>query len=112
VFLVETEWFDRNPIIPNRTDDFAMPVVLDWAVRNVGNCSAAERNTTDFACRSAHSGCFDVDNGDGYRCNCSTGYHGNPYLDDGCIGKHRDTIYRPYKNELFLCLRMLNSSAL
>ncbi|KAM0924433.1 hypothetical protein ACQ4PT_004855 [Festuca glaucescens] len=85
VFLVETEWFDRNPIIPNRTDDFVMPVVLDWAVRNVGNCSAAERNATDFACRGKHSECYNVTNGVGYRCNCSTGYHGNPYLDDGCI---------------------------
>ncbi|KAL6591380.1 hypothetical protein ACP70R_049883 [Stipagrostis hirtigluma subsp. patula] len=85
VFLVEAEWFsysDRAYL--NRTDDFAVPVVLDWAVRNVGNCSAAKRNATDYACRSVNSGCVDSSNGAGYRCNCSKGYEGNPYLDGGC----------------------------
>ncbi|VAI62693.1 unnamed protein product [Triticum turgidum subsp. durum] len=78
VFLVEADWFSYSDrVFLNRTDDFDVPVVLDWAVRNVANCSAASRNATDFACRSAGSECFDTANGPGYRCNCSRGY---PYL--------------------------------
>lgn len=88
VFLVDKEWFSyTDSVFLNRTDDFDVPVVLDWAIRNVGNCSAARQNTTDFACRGAHSKCFSVTNGLGYRCNCSQGYDGNPYLevlDGGC----------------------------
>uniref|UniRef100_A0A0E0NMJ6 Protein kinase domain-containing protein n=2 Tax=Oryza rufipogon TaxID=4529 RepID=A0A0E0NMJ6_ORYRU len=87
VFLAEDKWIDttyRGSPDFNRTDDFAVPVVLDWAIRDVYNCSAAMRNMTNYACRSAHSGCFNTSDGQGYQCKCSQGYEGNPYLNDGC----------------------------
>uniref|UniRef100_A0A0E0NMJ2 Protein kinase domain-containing protein n=1 Tax=Oryza rufipogon TaxID=4529 RepID=A0A0E0NMJ2_ORYRU len=87
VFLVEDKWIDTTYSYRayfNRTDDFDVPVVLDWAIRNAGNCDIAVRNRTDYACRSAHSECFNASDGQGYRCRCSKGYEGNPYLDGGC----------------------------
>lgn len=91
VFIVEADWFHlkySDHAFVNPTGDFAVPIVLDWAVRNSPNCSAAKRNTTDYACRSANSNCTDSTNGPGYRCSCSQGYEGNPYLHGGCTGTH------------------------
>ncbi|XP_062233639.1 wall-associated receptor kinase 2-like isoform X2 [Phragmites australis] len=59
-----------------------VPMVLDWVVGNE-TCVEAETKST-YACRAEKSVCINVPNGLGYRCNCSPGYEGNPYLDRGC----------------------------
>ncbi|XP_040247457.1 wall-associated receptor kinase 1 [Aegilops tauschii subsp. strangulata] len=69
--------------------DFSMEFdhfVIKWAVANL-TCQAAKKEDTMYACRSSHSKCLNVTHGEifmGYRCNCSSGFQGNPYVKDGC----------------------------
>ncbi|KAG8057087.1 hypothetical protein GUJ93_ZPchr0002g26829 [Zizania palustris] len=61
-----------------------VPVVLDWIMGWNTTCEAA-KNTTSYACVSSNSDCVDVTNNQqGYRCKCSSGFEGNPYITDGC----------------------------
>ncbi|XP_058110517.1 wall-associated receptor kinase 2-like [Magnolia sinica] len=60
-----------------------VPVVLDWAIGNE-SCEKAQYSP-NFACVSENSHCYNSTNGLGYRCNCTEGYQGNPYLPGGCL---------------------------
>ncbi|CAD6337802.1 unnamed protein product [Miscanthus lutarioriparius] len=60
-----------------------VPLVLDWSVGSE-TCEEAKKNSSSFACRTLNSVCINATNGSGYRCICSQGYQGNPYLDEGC----------------------------
>ncbi|KAM0825371.1 hypothetical protein ACQ4PT_069606 [Festuca glaucescens] len=87
-FVAEEEWFkfDRSYVL---STNFAskhangVPLVLDWVVGN-GSCLEASKMGSQYACQAKNSKCIDVSNGPGYRCNCSQGYEGNPYLQGGC----------------------------
>lgn len=69
----------------NDTYHGRVPMVVDWAVRDVDSCDVARRNGTGmYACLSSNSVCVDSVNDYGYMCNCSQGYKGNPYLLGGC----------------------------
>uniref|UniRef100_A0ACD5VVC4 Uncharacterized protein n=1 Tax=Avena sativa TaxID=4498 RepID=A0ACD5VVC4_AVESA len=61
-------------------------MVMKWAVTNQ-TCQTAKQKGSMYACRSSYSDCLNVIHGDlfmGYRCKCSQGYQGNPYIKDGC----------------------------
>jgi len=61
--------------------------IWKWAISNT-TCDVAKKHTR-YACISANSECTNVTHGDvyiGYRCKCSHGYEGNPYIRNGCNG--------------------------
>ncbi|TKW19992.1 hypothetical protein SEVIR_4G056400v4 [Setaria viridis] len=60
-----------------------VPLILNWVVGNE-TCEIAKEKAASYACVSNNSMCIDSTNGPGYLCNCTEGYHGNPYLPDGC----------------------------
>ncbi|PIN23593.1 Serine/threonine protein kinase [Handroanthus impetiginosus] len=98
-FVVEAQAFEfLTSDIKDLRNRKSFPVVLDWSVGNV-TCKEARENLSRYACRAKHSECSDSRNGFGYRCNCLTGFQGNPYLVDGCQEIDECTTLKPCEGE-------------
>lgn len=62
--------------------------IVNWVVANLTCQQAMQRNDT-YACVSHNSYCENIIRGKtpaGYRCMCSDGFQGNPYLHNNCKG--------------------------
>jgi hypothetical protein len=85
--------------------DFSMEyyIVIQWAVANSSCEQAMHKNRSTYACRSVNSDCKNVIHGKifmGYRCKCSSGYTGNPYIQDGCTGTYLSSFSMCYDSKI------------
>ncbi|XP_006662191.2 wall-associated receptor kinase 5-like [Oryza brachyantha] len=88
--LVEKSWYNfsasdlHDDGFLRRNVERGVPVVLDFAIRDVDAACPAAGTPLPTACRSGNSTCANATNGPGYVCKCKDGYDGNPYIPDGC----------------------------
>ncbi|CAL4956687.1 unnamed protein product [Urochloa decumbens] len=78
--------YDNSDLMED-TDFSELYGIWKWAISNTTCDLAKNQNHTSYACISANSECTNVTHGHvniGYRCKCSQGYEGNPYIRNGC----------------------------
>ena len=91
-FIIREDKFNfASDYLSSLENNKTLPMVLDWAI-GTETCEDAAKNKSAYVC-GGNSTCYNPINGSGYRCNCTDGYQGNPYLKDGCQGMQSTYIY-------------------
>ncbi|WOL19257.1 wall-associated receptor kinase-like 16 [Canna indica] len=80
-FRFQTSYITTDDFMANNSGQ--LPVVVDYGIGEVP-CEEAKLNVSSYACKSENSVCVDSTTGHGYLCSCTEGYHGSPYIEDGC----------------------------
>ncbi|XP_041003887.1 wall-associated receptor kinase-like 3 [Juglans microcarpa x Juglans regia] len=82
-FLVERQWFENNFEMPNPNISF--PVVLDWVIDSTTkNLLSVDPDSPPSSCAFGGYSSFDWSFTYISRCRCNGGFHGNPYVLEGC----------------------------
>lgn len=90
--VVQNSWYNftvgdiNDDGFLRRNIERGVPVVLDFAIRNNGECPPGG-TPLPAACRSDNSECANASTIGGFICKCKQHYHGNPYIPGGCQGK-------------------------
>ncbi|KAJ6945434.1 hypothetical protein NC651_000472 [Populus alba x Populus x berolinensis] len=97
-FIVERAWFQNNISSPEEVQYMQyVPVILDWFMYYGTDIPEGVENSCSRPMNSS-SGGWDLRTGTLYSnsttCKCNHGYHGNPYLPDGCTDIDECTIPR------------------